>query len=120
MKKRKKHTKEHIWKYKTKNVFVNDVLQFLWAGNQCKTKERKGKKDVKVLYVFFLFTFFKNSVCNPKAKFVNKGSNTLFEVTSTGLLNIGWSYKLVKGCRPKSAQFNWRYGDAVNYPFQWV
>ena len=52
--------------------------------------------------MFFLFTFFKNSVCNPKAKFVNKGSNTLFEVTSTGLLNIGWSYKLVKGCRPKS------------------
>ena len=69
---------------------------------------------------FFCLPSLRILSVTPKAKFVKKGNNTLVEVTSTGLLNIGWSYELVKGCRPKSAQFNWRYGDAVNYPSQWV
>lgn len=85
---------------------------------------KQGKKHnenfAKVFYVIFLFTFFKNFVCNIRAKFVNKENVTVIEITSTWSSNIGWSYKLVKGCRRRNIQFNWEFGDAANYPSQRV
>ena len=58
--------------------------------------------------------FFKNFICNTRATFVNKENNTVVEI-STWLLGIGQSYELVKGHRHKCIQFNWGFGDAVNY-----
>ena len=45
------------------------------------TQTQSSQIFVKVLYVVFLFTFFKSYVCNAMAKFLNKENNAVVEIT---------------------------------------
>ena len=61
---------------------------------------------VTVLYVVFLYIFFKSFVHQTRSKFVNKENGTVVKITSTQPLGIRWNYKLVKDHRHRSAQCN--------------
>ena len=86
-----------------KNTFESIKRCFCWCcfaktRNQRKTREKKSNKIfVEVLWVVFLFTFFKNFVCCTREKVINKENVTVVKITSTWSSDIGRSYKLVKG-----------------------
>ena len=82
--------------------------------NKDLQNKKRNKIFVKILFVVFLFIFFKNFVSKTKAKFVKKEMLQWSKQKVLGLHNL-LELKLVKGCRCRSVQFNWGSRNAANY-----